>query len=287
MCGYMWNIKLSRTELLIFRFISSGNYGLGSISKAAGMSVNRVSEVLRKLEEKGFILEMNRRPKRVGFNNLEHSMALHTLFLEMSHIDWSKYLDNSSIPVLISIVDEFLKPDRMTYGTSLKTVYNVLKKFRSIGAVQKKGKAYGISSRFHLLKFFLVSYSKYYYRQLIPKIDPEAWIIWNGGNRVLFGSRSSIEDDRVVITGIQAVPEFFPDLVCDHYLYVVPKREKLPAEEHLAYTLRGLSNEGRVRRAIKELIRNKMMDLNVSHLHGLAERMGVGHLLENRGMSSE
>ena len=32
----------------------------------------------------------------------------------------------------------------MTYETSLKTAYNVLNKFRSIGAVQKRGGAYGI-----------------------------------------------------------------------------------------------------------------------------------------------
>ncbi len=57
----MWNINLSKMELLIFRNISSEINGLGSLSRAVGLSVNRVSEILTKLEEKGFVLETDRR----------------------------------------------------------------------------------------------------------------------------------------------------------------------------------------------------------------------------------
>jgi len=283
----MWNINMSKKELLIFRNISSDINDLDSLSRAVDLSVNRVSEVLTKLEEKGFVLEMERRPRRVAINNLEHSMALRALLLEMDHIDWSKYLNNSSISVLINITDELLRPDQMAYKTSLKTVYNVLKKFRSIGGVQKHGGAYRISSRFHMLKFFLTSYSSYYYRKLIAEIDVDAWIIWNGTDKILFGAHKVIADERVEMTGIQAVPDLFPDLVCDHYLYVAPKRENLTVEEHMAYTLRGLSNEGRVIRTVKKLIKNNTKNLDIARMKHLSERMGIGHLLENGGKSNE
>ncbi len=283
----MWNINLSKMELLIFRNISSGINDLGSLSRAVDLSVNRVSEVLTKLQKKEFVLEMDRRPRRVAINNLEHSLALRALFLEMDHIDWSKYLDNSSIPVLVNITNEFLRPDQMAYNVSLKTVYNVLNNFKSIGGVQKHGGTYEISPRFHLLKFFLTSYSSYYYRKLITEIDTNSWIIWNRADKILFGTRNAIADEKVEMTGIQAVPEFFPDLVCDHYLYVAPKREKLTVEEHIAYTLRGLSNEGRVIRAVNNLIKNNTKDLDISRMKHLAERIGIGHLLENGGISNE
>jgi len=279
----MWNLKLSKKELLIFRCISSGINDLGSISRAVELSVNRVSEVLTKLERKGFIQETDRRPKRVEIRNLEHPMALHALFVEMDYIDWSEYLKSSSIPVLINIADEFLRPDQMAHDVSLKTVYNVLNKFKSIGGIRKRGGAYGISSRFPLLRSFLISYSGYYYRQWIREMDADAWIIRIRGNKVLFGTRKTIENESVEMTGIQAVPEFFPDLVTDHFLYVVPRRDMLTSEEHLAYTLLGLSNERRVRRAIKDHIRDNAKNLDISLLLRLAEKMGIGHLLENGG----
>lgn len=283
----MWNINLSKMELLIFSNISSEINDLGSLSRAADLSVNRVSEILKKLEEKGFVLDMARRPRRVGIRDLEHSMALRALFLEMAHIDWSKYLDNSSISVLINIADEFVRADQIAYETSLKTVYNVLKKFRSIGGVRKHGGAYKISSRFHMLKFFLDSYSSYYYRRLITEIDTDAWIIWNGPDKILFGANKVIADERVEMTGIQAVPDRFPDLVCDHYLYVVPKKKDLTVEEHIAYTLRGLSNEGRVIRAVNKLLKNNTKDLDIACMKHLLERTCTGHLLENGGKSDE
>lgn len=272
---YMWNLQLGKPEIRVFGCILQGVAGMKEIASAVGLSSNRVSEILGELEQKNFTRTVVRRPKRVAIGNGEHAAALHTLIRETGHIDWSRYLHGSAVSVLVKIAAGPDRPDRIAHGSSLKTVYNVLNRFTAIGAIRKRGRTYTMSPRYHHLKDFLLSYSRYYNRCLVREIDPGAWMIWNGGNCILIGTRNRLDDERAEITGIHAVPELFPDVISDHYLYVVPKTQPLTREEHIAYVLKGFSSEGRVIRRVKQFLKDGDNDLDRDTLHRLAGRMGV------------
>ncbi len=276
----MWDIKISNTELSMFKLVATGEVELGSLAGLAGLSPNRASEILLKLEEKGFISEQSRRPKMVRVNNLEHSQALYSLFQDQGHIDWPQYLSGSAIQVLAPITDEFKNPSEMARGVGLKTVYNVLNKIKAIGAVEKQKGSYCISNRFGSLKRFLIKFTQYYNLQLINELNPGAWTIYNGVEMAVFGSRSRLTDKRVILTGVEAVPDLFPDLITKHRLYVITRKKSISREEHIIITLYAMPNEGRIERAVRQTMENEKNGLDIGRMKRIAKRFDIEELIE-------
>lgn len=259
----MWDFNLSQNELRFFISICKGLTDLGSLSQAHKLSKNRSSEIVASLQEKGLVTEIRRRPKIVSVSFFAHSQALKNLIEDQGHIDWPKFLSNSTIRILVQILREPLPAKRLMNGLSKKTAYNVLDRSSAIGAIRTEDNKYQISDRFVSLKIFLEEFGKFYHLSLIQEIDQNLWMIYNGPDLALVGARKQIFDKRLIPTGIGGAPEYFGDLLSSQYLYLVSQRTNFLSEEHIVFAVLGNPNEGRIIRVVKGVLADPPENFNV------------------------
>lgn len=277
----MFDFRLSRSEIKAFRAVCKNNNRISNIADAIGISRSRSSEIIKRLEDKGFVSKSEQWPVKICIDANAHATALKKLFLAEGSIPWELYLSDLGCLVLLHLANEWdtTKSVAQNLGVTSRSVHYVINRCHYNGMLEKEGTRYRLAERMPQLKLFITEFGSYYNTRLCMDISQNAWKVWERGTDMLIASREPIEDDRTQVTGVSDIQESTMIMRAQLY-YVTFGNEKPTFEDRLVHLLRWDPESDRVRRDIVQLLGRHGNEVDIERLRHVSERMGVKEKME-------
>jgi predicted transcriptional regulator len=278
----MFKFRLIESELIALKFLFRGETTLQKLSRETGLSISRLSEVLKSLSIKGFIHQISRRPKVITISELEHAMVIKSLFGEIPHINWEKQLKDSACTILLIFAQQWRQPVYIAKlsNISLRSVYNILTTAKATGLIEKRKSSYRIPERHYLLRRFLLEFRRYYNSRLCFELNPQGWKLWEGDTDILIASPTPIDHPKANVTGIMSFDKV--NAVINEFVYIITERDIIfGLEERLVHTIRWRPEDERVKRIVMDTILKNKDTLNPKIMLREAERMDLKEKMES------
>ncbi len=258
------SISLTRLEALTLRFLYSGGYStLKGLAVDLGRSLPRVSETVKGLEQKGFLVsERKGTSKRASFSQAAHASLFRRYLGEHPQMPVESLLSDSSLEVLLPLCTQRLsaKEAAKQSGCSIQTVGRALRRLRGFGIVLKQGKLYDMSRSHKTLCAFVLAYQGSRNLQMVSSCT-EAVIIWEGGKEFLFRTKSKVSRKHFFSTCFDAAADFAVPLLTTeykHYFYSPFRRKRRVEDVILHILLEGPYNARNTLYALLLLAKNKV-----------------------------
>ena len=277
----MFDFRLSQSEIKAFRIVCGGNNVLSKIAEAIGISKSRSSEIMKRLEDKGFVSKSEQWPVKIFIDANAHATALKKIFLAEGSIPWEHYLSDLGCLVLLYLANEWDTATSVAQniGVTSRSVHYVINRCHYNGMLEKEGTRYRLSERMPQLKLFITEFSSYYNTRLCMDIGQNTWKVWERGMDMLIASREPIDDERAQVTGVSDMQASTLIMRAQLY-YISPTNEEPTFEDRLVHLLRWDPESDRVRRDIVQLLGRRENDFNVERLRQVSEKMGVKEKME-------
>lgn len=259
----MFDYRLSKKEITILEETCKGGRSIEEIQQHIDLSYSRTSELLTRLESKGFISKSNTLKKDISISDREHAQKFCDLVKRKQHIDWKPILSESKAKILTQLC-YMPHPKKLLSQLTLrseKTIRYSLERPREIGILTKDNE---ITERFRPLCSFLNSWRRYYNIKFKEEIAPNATFLWQGGLEFIIETEREIDDDRLQSTAPSALAK---DIFYTKNTYICSHVEQ-NIYEHILNTLTVRPDDKRVLEAVKK----ELEGLNVDRLISLAER---------------
>ena len=166
----------SKTEIRILRQLTKGKQSLSEIGKALSLKSARLSQNLKKLQEKGLIQKTGQGNRKIAyFNDTKHALLLRDLLLSFGHIDWENILTGKTIELLFQTL---IPSENSPAKVSETTRWRQLKNLKTRGIITQEEKTLNINPRFCILNDFLNEYQKFIANKLSKAISENSVILW-------------------------------------------------------------------------------------------------------------
>ncbi|MGM0510717.1 MAG: hypothetical protein ACQESD_06285 [Thermoplasmatota archaeon] len=261
----MFDYRLSKKEISLLLKICRNEQGIRSLANLTSLSYSRTSELLSRLENKGFIIKSNTLKKKIAISDREHTQRFCDLVKIKQHIDWEHILSDSKIKILTQLCYMPNSIKNLSHLTSKteKTIRYSLEKPREIGIITEKNK---ITDRFEPLCSFLESWRRYHNIKYMKETSPNQTFLWQGGLEFIVETENPIDHRELQETGPSKLGE---ELYYTDYMYIYSNREQ-GKYEHILNALTVRPGDRRVLKAVERRIKRE--DMSLQELIKQAER---------------
>lgn len=263
----MFDYRLSPKEINILTNLCKKERSIEELSKNISLSYTRTSELITRLQNKGFVTKTGKLKKSIRRANAEHAHRFCELTTTFPHIDWKELLSHSKAEILTQICSSQQNTQQLSKETkkTKRTIRDNLKKPKEIGLIKNRDDKFEITERFSSLCSFLKSWRYFYNSSLKDESAPSSAIIWQQGLEFIIESDSSIDNDNFDETGPSILSDLDDELVYTSYTYIYTKRE-LDIEDHLKNALRIEGDNKRIQRSVKKIAKTKDISLDLKEV---------------------
>ena len=261
----MFDYRLSPKEINILTNLCKKERGIEELSKNISLSYTRTSELITRLQDKGFVTKTGKLKKNIRRAKAEHAQRFCELTITYPHIDWKDLLSHSKAEILTQICSSKQNIQQISKETkkTKRTVRDNLKKPKEIGLIKKRDDRIEITERFSPLCSFLKSWRYFYNSSLKDEAAPSSAIIWQQGLEFIIESDSPIDNENFDETGPSILSDIDEELVYTSYTYIYTKRE-LDIKDHLKNALRIESDNKRVQKSVKKIAKTKDISIEIA-----------------------
>jgi len=267
----------SKSEIKILRELVRGERPLSDLRKKLLFGPSLLSYNLKKLLDKGLIMENTRGfRKYVQFSDFKHASLLKNLLLVYYHIDWENLLVGKGLYILFQIISGF---ENSFYGVSKATFWRYLRRFRTHGILQKKVNKYEINPRFSILADFLNEYQLFFIKRIAEKLSSEAVVLWHRDFEFLVRVPKSVKvtSEKLHLTATSLFPSLGLPIFSEYNILFYSERKKnIKIEDAVLHTL--LIERKNVRYVIYSLLllHKYKEKIDVRYLKSEAQKYNLG-----------
>ncbi len=260
----MFDYRLSPKEINILTNLCKKERGIEELSENISLSYTRTSELITRLQDKGFVTKTGKLKKNIRRAKAEHAQRFCELTTTSPHIDWKELLSHSKAEILTQICSSKQNTQQISKETkkTKRTVRDNLKKPKEIGLIKKRDDRFEITERFSPLCSFLKSWRYFYNSSLKDEAAPSSAMIWQQGLEFIIESDSPIDNENFDETGPSILSDIDEELVYASYTYIYTKRE-LDIKDHLKNALRIESDNKRVQKSVKKIAKTKDISIEI------------------------
>ncbi len=263
----MFDYRLSPKEINILANLCKKERSIEELSKNISLSYTRTSELITRLQRKGFLTKTGTLKKTVRTTKAEHAQRFCELITTFPHIDWKDLLSHSKVEILTQICSsehDIKQLSEITKKTE-RTIRNNLKKPNEMGLIEKKDDRFKITERFTPLCSFLKSWRYFYNSSLIEEVKPSSAMIWQQGLEFIIESDSPIDNENFDETGPSILSDLDDELVYTSHTYIYTKRG-LDIKDHLKNALRIERDNKRIQKSVKKIAKTKDISLDLKEV---------------------
>jgi len=283
----MSKLSLTESEIKYLEIISTdGDVSVSHLCSKTKSSPPMVKRSLSSLEEKGFIKKHRAGLlKKISLSDSKHALIFRDLVLESRHIPFHKYLSGSSLETLsaICVLNLSTRKEISEHSNiSEPSVARVFLKLRRVGIMQKKESAYILSSRFEILKNFVMEFRHYTNQKIAKRFNQDSVILWERNDEFIIESNTKKEDELDFhLTGPSAFARFGIQLfMMISYHYYSTRSKKIRLEDALIHSFL-IPMSQRTMLPVLLVWKKNEEQINRLYMMDISEKYGVGKFIDS------
>ncbi len=253
----MFDYQLSKKEISILRKTCGSDQSIDSLKDQINLSYSRTSEILTKLENKGFINKSNNLKKNISISDRNHAQKLCDLLRKKGHIDWETVLSDSKAKILTQLcyMPQNIKHLSKLTSRSNKTIRYSLKKPQELGILTNSNQ---ITERYESLCSFLQSWRRYHNIKFVKERAQNSTFQWQGGLEFIIENEQKIDHKKLQETGPSKLDE---ELFYTQNTYIYSNKPQ-NIYDHIINSLTIYPDDKRIHNAVKKVIKKRKMDID-------------------------
>ena len=260
----------------VFTEITHGINTIEGLALAINKSVNRTVEIIRDLENEGFVIKnvnysIKGSRKIIELANTSHSAKLKGLIFEYPRIKFEDILSDSKLLFLAALSEDWMTTDIATdlSAVSKYMVDRYRKRLKNRGVIVQKNGLYKLNEKaWPLLKELLIAYKNY--------SNIKGNVKWKYNEETIF----EVNEEKLIqgsVTGLYAYKDYGVKVIVISSLCYLPEK-KLSKEEVFVHSLFQVYDPRTLHLALTFYLKNK---LNYKKVLPLAMRYGKYTMFEN------
>ena len=212
---------INNQQLAILETLSTQSKTIGQIARDVGMSSGRTSQLVKTLQEDGFLhKERSGTSKRTSFSDRLFAEYLRGVILR-NRIDLSDMFRYPYFDILLTLKDRELDKESLASETdaSLYQVRKYVLQLERKGILRTSDGKVKISRTLPELNRFLDAYSSYSNHKRLRGMTSEGAIVWENALEFIFFAPIDEGISGAELTGISAMSRYGIDIVSDRVYY--------------------------------------------------------------------